>query len=155
MGSDDESDDMMQEVLTTIFSKIDTLRDPARFDAWVAQVTMNTMRQAVRQRSLRRRTLAVCEVSQRSTFETDVEARDVALRVFAVLERLSERERSLLAAYWFTSEDVESIAARSGCSACTLRRRLNRARGRFEKLASREPGLATAFARNVEAALPV
>jgi DNA-directed RNA polymerase specialized sigma24 family protein len=54
LGPDDEREDLVQEVLITIFRKVGTLRDPACLDGWVAQVTANTLKYVMRRRRVRR-----------------------------------------------------------------------------------------------------
>jgi hypothetical protein len=67
------------------------------------------------------------------------------VRALHALNRLPERERVLLTRYWFTPETAKTLAAEIGCSNITLRRRLTRARLRFEKLARQDPALASRF----------
>jgi RNA polymerase sigma-70 factor (ECF subfamily) len=145
MGADYERDDLVQDVLLTVLRKLDTVRDPSCFDAWVAQVTTNTLRLTMRRRSMQRQVVGTLMAHQRhASIQTDVEARYVADRAMRVIERLSPTERALLVAQWFsprTEEASEAIAAKSGCSIFTVRRRLRRARARFEKLARRDPAL--------------
>ena len=159
MGVDDEHEDLVQEVLMIVLRKLDTVRDPSCFDAWVARVTTNTLRFTIRQRQTRRRALGTFLAQQGdASIQTDVEARYVADRALRVVESMSPNERALLVAQWFapgTGEAVAaSIAAKSGCSALTVQRRMNRARARFEKLARRDPALAQhlAEARRMELA---
>jgi RNA polymerase sigma-70 factor (ECF subfamily) len=144
MGLDDEHEDVVQEVLMVVLRKLDTVRDLSRLDGWVAQVTTNTLRLTMRRRSIRRRALGrFLDQQGDASIQPDVEARYVADRVMRAMERLSPNERALLVARWFApgTEDaiMASIAAKSGCSIFTVRRRLSRARARFEKLARRDP----------------
>lgn len=147
MGTDNEHEDLVQEVLVTVLRKLDTLRDPSCFDGWVAQITANTLKITMRQRRLRRQALGTLWAHQGDGLvQTDHEARDAAERATRVIERMSANERALLVAQWFTPGSREAIAAsiaeKSGCSIATAQRRLSRARARFEKLARRDPALA-------------
>lgn len=151
MGSDHEHDDLVQEVLMTVLRKLDTLRDPACFDGWVAQITANTLKVTMRQRRLRRQALgSFLEHQGDGLVETDHEARAAAERATRVMERMSSNERALLLAQLFTPGTLAgvaaSVAANSGCSIATAQRRLSRARARFEKLAGRDPTLAPRLA---------
>lgn len=146
MGADADHEDLVQEVLITVLLKLDTVRDPSCFDAWVAQVTNNTLRFTIRQRQVRRRALGAFLAQQGDgSIQTDVEGRYLADRALRVLESMSPNERELIVAHWFTSgtgDAIAAIAAKSGCSVFTVRRRFSRARARFEKLARRDPVLA-------------
>ena len=75
-------------------------------------------------------------------FHADFEARELAQRAVRVLDRLPRRERELLVSYWLGNETAIEIAARTGRSVVTVRRRLSKARTRFEQLARRDPALA-------------
>jgi RNA polymerase sigma-70 factor (ECF subfamily) len=146
LGPDAEHEDLVQEVLMTIVDKLDTLRNPACFDAWVAQVTANTLRQKLRQRRLHRQALGVWIELGNGSVETNVEARDAADRALRILERLSPSEGALLVAQWFTPGKADALVAETGrYSRSTAQRRLRRARVRFENLARRDPALAPLF----------
>jgi RNA polymerase sigma-70 factor (ECF subfamily) len=143
LGPDSEQEDLRQDVLVTVFGKAQTVRDLRCLDSWVARVTFNTLNYTIRRRRLRRHASwdAVSETSA-PRFQPNFETREIASRAVRVIEQLPGTDRSLLMTYWFTSESVKDIAARSGCSMITVRRRLSKARRRFELLASREPELA-------------
>ena len=146
LGADDDRDDLVQEVLETAIRKLGTLREPACLDAWVAQVTNNTLKYFLRRRRLRR------HASFEGLPERDIPmshgnpvARELAARVMDVISRLPDGDRMLLTRYWFSPATAELLAEEAGCSGITLRRRLARARTRFEKLARRDPALAPCF----------
>lgn len=141
-GSDHENEDFVQEVLITVLTKIDTVRNPACLDGWVHQVTMNVLRNVMRQRRCRRRVLGELSTALKDgAFPENHDAAVVASRAMGLTNRLSAKERRLLAAHWFSTQRKEVIAAELGCSPNTLRRRVTRARARFEKLARRDPAL--------------
>jgi RNA polymerase sigma-70 factor (ECF subfamily) len=142
-GSDSEREDLVQEVLMAVVSRIDTLRDPSCIDAWVAQITMNVLRAALRRRRLRRHaSWEALPEAQSPPFYADLEGRQLATRALRLLNRLPSNDRALLATYWLTPTTLRSIAREAGCSLITVRRRLFRAQARFERLARRDPALA-------------
>ena len=143
LGSDHEYDDLVQEVLLVVITKVNTVRDPACLDWWVAQVTTNSLKQLVRKRSVRRHaSLEDVEEALLPTMPTDFQARELASRALELMGSLPLRERELLTTYWLSPATVETIAAEVGCSVITMRRRLSRAQRRFERLARRDPALA-------------
>ena len=143
LGADDEKEDIVQEVLITVLRKVDTLRDPACLDGWVAQVTSNTLKYMMRRRRIRRHaSWETLPDRQLPSIETNLHARDLASRALRVMAKLPPNEQELLTEYWFSPATAESMAAEAGCSIITIRRRLYRARARFEKLARRDPELA-------------
>jgi RNA polymerase sigma-70 factor (ECF subfamily) len=146
LRTEEDREDVFQDVLMTVFRKIDTLRDPACLDGWVAQVTANTLKYFIRQRRIRRHASwdGLTEQEQPSV-QLNVHARELASRAMRIVKHMPPNDRALLARYWFSPATAESIAEESGCSIVTVRRRLFRARSRFEKLARRDPALARCF----------
>ncbi len=147
MGPDQEHEDLVQDVLITVILRVGTVRNPECVDSWVAQVTANVLRTTIRQRRLRRHApLDLVPEPQRPAFHQRLDEREVATRAMGVISRLPPPDRALLSLYWFTPGTLRSMAADAGCSVITVRRRLARALGRFEKLASRDPALAPRLA---------
>jgi RNA polymerase sigma-70 factor (ECF subfamily) len=146
LGPDDEHEDIVQDVLVIILRKIDTLRDPACLDGWVAQITTNTLKYNVRRRRLRRHaSWDALPEHDSPVYRPNFDARQLASRAIQVMNRLPEKERLLLSSYWFTSATAGSIAAENGWSIITVRRRLSKARTRFETLVRRDPMLASSL----------
>jgi RNA polymerase sigma-70 factor (ECF subfamily) len=143
MGRDNEREDLVHEVLITVFRRVDTLRNPVAMDAWVARVTTNTLKYTLRRRRVRQHvSLEALPETQVVPWQADLEGRDLAGRAARVLDRLPASDRTLLMTYWFTSATADSIADEARCSIITVRRRLSRAQSRFEKLARHDPALA-------------
>lgn len=143
LGPDDEFEDIVQEVLIVVFQKHETLRNPACLDRWVAQVTINSLRYLMRRRRFRRHTSLENVPPERApATRLDVDARNLASRAMGVLARMPADERSLLISYWFSPATADSIAVDTNSSVPTVRRRLLRARLRFEKLARQDTELA-------------
>jgi RNA polymerase sigma-70 factor (ECF subfamily) len=143
LGSDAEYDDVVQDVLVVVLSKVNTVRNLTCLDWWVAQVTANTMKQLIRRRRLRRHaSLEDVTEALLPTMSTDFEARELATRALEVLLSLPPNDRALLTTYWLSQTTIEGIAAQFGCSIITVRRKLSRARARFDRVARRDPALA-------------
>jgi RNA polymerase sigma-70 factor (ECF subfamily) len=146
LGADDEKEDLVQEVLITVLRKVGTVRDPACLDGWVAQVTANTLKYMMRRRRIRRHaSWEALPERQMPTIHTNLHARDLATRALGVLARMPENEQAILTAYWFTPATAETLALEAGCSMITVRRRLFKAKARFERLARQDPELASAM----------
>jgi RNA polymerase sigma factor (sigma-70 family) len=143
LGNDNDREDLVQDVLITVLRKVDSVRDPECLDGWVAQVTANTLKYVLRQRRLRRHaSWEALPEPQCPSFQLNFQARELASRAIRVMDSLPVTDRSLLTAYWFSPATAETIAAESGCSTITVRRRILKARSRFERLARRDPALA-------------
>ena len=147
LGSDDECDDLVQDVLVVVISKVNTVRDLACLDWWVAQVTANTVKQLVRRRRIRHHT-SLEDVAEAllPAIPTDFEGRELAGRVLRAMLSLPRNDRALLTSYWLSPATADTIAVQMRCSSITVRRRLARARGRFERLLRGDPALAPCIA---------
>lgn len=149
LGAHHDREDLVQEVLIAIFQGIGALRDPACLDGWVTQVTANTLKGHLRRRRLRQHdSWDSLSEPQMPTVPSNIDAALLASRVVRVIGRLPPNDRALLATLWFSPATLESIAADAGCAAITVRRRLTRARGRFERLARLDPALASCLEEN-------
>jgi RNA polymerase sigma-70 factor (ECF subfamily) len=143
LGADADREDIRQDVLMTVLRKVHSVRDPQSLDFWVRQVTLNTLKYTMRQRRLRRHpSLETLPETLLPSCQANFESRELARRAVRVLDRLPRNDRSLLLCYWLGSETADEIAERAGCSTITVRRRLFKARSRFERLARRDPVLA-------------
>jgi RNA polymerase sigma-70 factor (ECF subfamily) len=140
--SEADREDVVQDVLMAIMRGFHALREPKAADAWVRRVTAIKVVNLIRQRRLQPEVSWETLDEVPSSFRYSLGARELASRVVRLLERLPQKESSLLMAYWFTPVTAESLAGQIGCSTVTVRRRLFKARMRFERLARRDPDLA-------------
>jgi len=146
LGPDFEREDLTHEVLMTVFRRIGTLRDPACLDAWVDQVTVNTLRYTLRQRRLRRHaSWELLPERQAGAVHPNPEACELVSRAAGVIRKLPPGERALLLTTWFSSRTAREIAKTNRCSTVTVARRLFKAKNRFAKLARLDPALAGLF----------
>lgn len=128
-----------------VFRGFHTIREPKAADAWVRRVTTVKIVNLVRERRLRPYTSWDALPEQGVGPWQSMEARDIAARAVRVMKLLPEKEGALLMTYWFTPATAESLARELGCSIATVKRRLLRARGRFQRLALQDPELAPRF----------
>lgn len=140
--SESDREDVVQEVLIAIMLGFQAIREPKSADAWVRRVTTVKVFDLIRQRRLQPDLSLETLPEEPSSVSHSQAARHLALRAVRVLERLPRKESSLLMAYWFTPATADTLADQSGCSVVTLRRRLLKARMRFERLARRDAELA-------------
>jgi RNA polymerase sigma-70 factor, ECF subfamily len=139
--SESDREDVVQEVLIAIMLGFHAVREPKSADAWVRRVTTIKVFDLIRQRRLQPDLSLEALPEVPSSASHPQSARDLASRAVRLLERLPPKESSLLMAYWFTPVTAETLADQNGCSVVTLRRRLLRARMRFERLARRDAEL--------------
>jgi RNA polymerase sigma-70 factor (ECF subfamily) len=144
LGPDSEREDIAHEAFIRIFRGHASLRQVESIDAWAARVTVNTVKNELRRRRLRRWVLFDFwnDDSPLRTYVEDVQGRELLDAAFRILERLPTNERVSLSLRFFHELEVAEIARLTGCSLRTTKRRLAAARGQFERLAHRDPLLA-------------
>jgi RNA polymerase sigma-70 factor (ECF subfamily) len=143
LGRDSEREDLVHETLIRVFTGIGRVRDPACLDQWVARVTLNTIRGTLRRRKRDRWTpLESVAGAEEPAQSADIEAHELASRTVRVIDRLPPRDRVLLFRHWFTDHTMAEIASTLGCSAVTVKRKLRRARARFDRLVLGDRALA-------------
>jgi RNA polymerase sigma-70 factor (ECF subfamily) len=139
LGDEADARDAVQDAFVRAWRDLRGLRDPARFDAWLGKIVVNTCRTAVRGR--RRRALREVPISglpnggvglERETEADDVRVADAEL-VARALGRLSVGDRTLLALHHHEGLPLDEIGRRTGVPARTVKSRLYTARRALER----------------------
>ena len=140
LGPDAELGDVVHDIFLKIFRSVPGLRDPERLDEWVARIAINTVRNELRRRRLRRWVFwNAFEKPGPLVYATDLDGRELLARAYEVLAALPTDERVVLSLNLFETGTMEEIAAALGCSTSTAKRRLRKARERFTRLAACDP----------------
>jgi RNA polymerase sigma factor (sigma-70 family) len=137
LGDGTEAEDVVQETLLRAYLGLTDLRDPARFGAWLAGITLNLARMTLRRRATYERALArVGPISNPDVFEE----RDL---VRHAVEVLPARERDVVVLHYVEGLACDEIAELLGTTPGAVRVRLHRARAHLREelapLAPREP----------------
>lgn len=143
LGADEDHDDLVHQVFVALLAGVARVREPAALRAWVAAVTVNTVRSEIRQRRAGR--LLGARVAATESIYTPAvshEARELLERTYAVLARLPADERIALALRYIDEQSLGDVAAACDCSLATIKRRLSAAQARFRRLAQRDSVLA-------------
>lgn len=142
LGDDQDHDDVVADVFVRLLRGVSKVRDAERLDGWVMKVTINTVRNELRRRSLLRRFRAVdYDPDHLSGRVADPEKRCALARALTVLQQLGADGRVVFTLRHLDGRQLPEIAGLCGCSLATVKRRLNRAEKRFTMLARREPEL--------------
>jgi RNA polymerase sigma-70 factor (ECF subfamily) len=143
LGPDQEREDVTHEIFIRIFLGLSRLRDPERLEQWAARVAINTIKNELRRRRLRRFiSWDPLLEPDRLVSHTDFDASGLAHRAVRAMGQLPERERLLLLRRWFQASTTDELALDSACSARTIKRRLRRAQTRFDRMVQRDASLA-------------
>jgi len=139
LGNDSEANDVVQEAFVQIFRSLHQLEDPEQVEHWVARVTAHTVYKELRRRRRRLRLLPqdVAESALECVgYCADLDGREVLRRTARALAQLSPLHSNLLLQRSFERLTLDELANQAGWSQSMLKRRLFRARARFERLAA-------------------
>jgi RNA polymerase sigma-70 factor, ECF subfamily len=140
-GPGQEIEDLAQDIFMCVFEKVRTLREPAALRKFIISITTITARSEIRRRWVRRwsRLASNEDDSKEAAFHVDLDAREALRRFYAILDRLNGRDRMLFVLRFMEDLGLRDVAAASGLSLATAKRRLARARAKVRLLAERDP----------------
>jgi RNA polymerase sigma-70 factor (ECF subfamily) len=126
LGRDEEVDDTIQEVFLVAVRSLKSVRDPGAIRGWLARITVRTARQRLRKRRLRAFLGLDAPVVYDSVADSGANGEDRALlaRVYRVLDALPASQRIAWSLRYIEGEPLENVAALSGCSLATAKRRI-------------------------------
>ncbi len=129
LGDEADARDAAQDTFVHAWTRIRSVRDPARFDAWLQRVALNSARMV--HRSRRRR--AVREIPQGNRGELAVRmptasAAEDASVLQAALRRLDSDQRALVVLHHLEGRPVAELATIFGIPVGTVKSRLHAAR---------------------------
>jgi RNA polymerase sigma-70 factor (ECF subfamily) len=140
LGPDSEHNDIVHDIFIRIFRGIGRVHDPARLEHWASRLTINAVYNEIRRRTLRRWVLwSAAEPPEPPSPAVDLEGRELLARTYRVLALLPHAERLVLSLALFEAGNLDSIAELTGSSRSTVKRRLRRARERFQGLCQKDP----------------
>jgi RNA polymerase sigma-70 factor (ECF subfamily) len=140
-GPGQEIEDLAQDIFLCVFEKISTLREPAALRKFIISITTITARSEIRRRWVRRwsRLGSKEDDGKEAAFHVDLDSREALRRFYAILDRLNGRDRMLFVLRFMEDLGLRDVAAASGLSLATAKRRLARARSKVRLLAERDP----------------
>jgi len=147
LGSRSDAEDLAQEVFLNVFCKAKALREPEKLRSFVYSCAIFGLKSELRRRKLRAWLLflapeALVDLDCRST---DVEARDLLRRFYALLDRLSQRDRLVFSLKELEAMTIEEIAEIMGISESTVKRSLTHALARLSRWIDADAGLSEVF----------
>ena len=144
LGSTAEAEDVAQEVFCRVFRNAKTLRDPARLRSFVYSVAIRVLKAELRRRRVRgwfpflQPGAPPHVVFQASDFES----RDLLAKLYALLDRLTPRDRLVFVLRRMESMTVDEIARAMDISTSTVKRSMAHASSRLSRWVDADPGLA-------------
>lgn len=147
LGSRSDAEDLAQDVFLNVFRRAKTLRDPEKLRSFVYSFAIFGLKSELRRRKLRSwlsflTPEALLELGSRTV---DVESRDLLRRFYALLDRLSGRDRLVFSLRELESMTVEEIAEVMDISVSTVKRSLAHATARLSRWIQADSDLAEVF----------
>jgi RNA polymerase sigma-70 factor (ECF subfamily) len=135
-----DAEDLLHDVFLVVWRRHHEFRDEAKITTWLFRITAQVVRWRRRNDTLRSWLLgqhghALAEATQRGpTPVEDYERREESLRLYAALDRLPEKYRTVLVLFALEDSAGEQIAALLGIDINTVWVRLHRARVKLADL---------------------
>ncbi len=146
--SGDESDDLTQEVFLRIFARARVIREPSALREFIMSVALRVLQWEIRRRWVRRKVFLskdgeLPEVG--APERANQEARHALRACYAILDRLSVRERVAFVLRYLEEMTLEEVAERLDCSVSTTKRVLTRATERVSAQVGKNADLRSYF----------
>jgi RNA polymerase sigma-70 factor (ECF subfamily) len=143
LGPGHDVEDLAQEVFLCVFEKVPTLREPKALKAFVISITVLTTRSELRRLWVRRwiRLSGKTDPAARGVVNLDTDAREALSRFYQLLDRVNAQDRTIFVLRFMEGLGLVEVAAASGLSLATAKRRLARVWARVILLVKRDPVL--------------
>ena len=145
LGSSEDLEDLVQEVFFQVYRSLRDFRGQSRFSTWLYRVTVNVV--LMHRRALRSRPVLVAGTDNHDVFAPDappdeqVAQRNRAAAFGRLLDRLSEKKRTVFVLHELAGLPPSEIASIVGIPVLTVRTRLFYARRELAALLRDEPEL--------------
>ena len=147
-SSDDEAEDLTQEVFIRVFARARAIREPSALRGFIMSVAFWVLKWELRRRWVRR----VVRLSKSGDLPeigaeggADQEARHALRACYAILDRLSVQERTAFVLRYLEEMTNEEVADRLECSVSTAKRVLTRASARVSAQVGKNADLRSYF----------
>lgn len=153
LGSKSDAEDVTQDAFSRVFRKVSTLREPARLRSFVYSIALRTLNGHLRDRRHHewlsfREPEALVDLSYATQ---DIEARERVRSFYALLDRLSPRDRRVFILRRVESKTIREIARATELSTTTVKRSISHASKRLAHWIAADPALAALLAQTSEA----
>lgn len=138
LGPHQDTPDLLQEVFYRALKRIATLRDPSCLSSWLVSIAVRVARESIRRRP-RGFELELSRHDSDMAVYPAYDERHVLRKVYKTMRRQPGEEQIILGLHWLEERSLKEVASILGCSESTAKRRFQKARKRFLKLAESEP----------------
>jgi RNA polymerase sigma-70 factor, ECF subfamily len=148
MPNDPELEDVVQTAFIEIFRSLGSFEGRSKLSSWIARVALHVGYHHLRRRKSRppdyeaeRKLPEIIDESPRSNPQAVLERQDAIERVYAILETIAARKRTVFILNDLQGISQEEVAEIVGANIATVRTRLFYARREFWKKAAKDPVL--------------
>jgi RNA polymerase sigma-70 factor (ECF subfamily) len=132
MGRDDEIDDLVQDAFVSALQTLDRLEDPNAFSSWLGSILVRQAYKKIRRRRLLSRlglrpTPGAIDLDSLVSTAAPPDVAAELRRVYAALERMPADLRIPLVLHRLEGMTLPEVAAATGTSLATVKRRLTAA----------------------------
>ena len=144
LGPDADLHDLVQDVFVAAIDSIGRLEDPDALRSWLAGISVHTARVELRRRTRARwfPLFAREELPEVEAAVSTPEVDEAVRSTYRILAKLSAEERIAFALRFIEGMELVEVAEACEISLATTKRRLARARSKFENSARTYPELA-------------
>jgi RNA polymerase sigma-70 factor (ECF subfamily) len=144
LGSGTEADDVGQEVFCRVYRGVRGLREPDSFRNFIYTCALHVLQNELHRKKMRSwlsfERPELLDVQDAGAL--DIESRDLLRKFYALLNRLSARDRIVFILRRVEELSIEEIAAKMGSSESTIKRSMARASTRLSRWMEDEPRFA-------------
>lgn len=138
---DPELPDLHHEVFVQALQSAHRFRGDSKLETWLIAIAINCARAKLRSRARRRWLTFMAPEDLPEAPAPTTEAAAQARAVYTIVGKLPAEERIAFTLRFVEGMTLDELAAAMGCSTGTVKRRLRRARERFDRMAQRHPAL--------------
>ena len=128
LGDAHLAQDVAQEAFLTAYQKIDQLREPSAFPAWLKRIVLTYCHRVTRRKAPQLLPLEDGEGSTQADPDASAEARELKEQVNRAVRALPEHERVVTELFYITGYSQQEIAERLALPLTTVKKRLQYAR---------------------------
>ena len=127
LGDPDDVEDAAQEAFILAFRRLDDLKDPGKFPAWLHTIARNVARKVLRQKRLERERLPEYEL-RNDLLASDLQASLDYRELKVLVNSLAPPDRAVVTLFYLAGMELNRIAEQLGIPVGTAKSRLHRSR---------------------------
>ena len=135
VSTDEDAEDAVQSAICTAFTKLDALRDPAKFKSWILRIVVNNCY------DLCRKYRPITDLSEVQDFlPADDPDPTERLSLWEAVLSLNPEMRSVVTLFYYDGFSIREISRTLGISDVAVKTRLSRSRKQLRLLLADEQG---------------